>query len=396
MAQDEQPSAFTPAQKLEIQQLIQQAVQTALDARGVQNTRDIASPQPSSTSACQSRSSSPLRLSQLQDYGKSSESSVPQIEPWNGEEVGYFHPDLADDNDAAVVVIDNRVHYRDVHVFIDRVRQVAAVRGSDAVKHQLWVCLRGLALSWYSVELSEHQRRSLRLDTLEDGWISALVEQFKLTKNETEKKLKFASYTMADVRAGVSVRGFAQRVFRYTTATGMNSITEQLLAVWSKLDPELRVHIPQPTPTLTTSEFLDQLSSKEGTWKKIARDMPALSVTQADHLPKSFHVKINSIPKLNGWHDYDTWEFLVRSQLNQYGLGDLIDSTVARPKETHRKYAIWDKLSRRISAWLMLQVEAGIITGLLQLDNHPLQYADETMKSIATIVMGGGDPAHRV
>ncbi|KKA23789.1 hypothetical protein T310_2241 [Rasamsonia emersonii CBS 393.64] len=302
MAQEEL-SAFTPTQKSVIQQMIQEAVQSALDARGAQDPQNATLPQLLSTSARRSRSSSPLRLSQLQERSEQCKSSVPEIEPWNGEELGYFHPDLADEDDAAVGVVNNQVRYRDVHVFVDRVREVAAVRGENTVKHQLWVCLRGLALTWYSVELSEHQRRSLRLASLEDGWISALIEQFQLTKEEAANRLKCASYSMADVGAGVSVRSFAQRIFRYATAMGKDSIMEQLMLVWTKLDPELRAHIPEPTPTLTTSEFLDQLSSKECIWSRIARYMPAVSATQADHLPKALSPNFDPIPKLKGCQD---------------------------------------------------------------------------------------------
>jgi hypothetical protein len=386
MERADESLAFTPAQKLEFQQMVQNAIQKALNAQAIQNTRHTAPTQPPLTLARQLLLNS--RMPQLQSNGGQ---MGPKMEPWNGEELGYFHPDLADQNDAAVVVLDNKVHYRDVHVFTARVREVAAVKGEDTIKHQLWVCLRGAALSWYSVELSEHQRQWLRLTTLEDGWIRSLVGQFKLMKEDAEEKLKrLCLYSMADVRAGASIRVFAHRVLRYATAMGIDSIPDRLYQVWIKLAPELQVHIPRPTATLTTVEFLNQLSSKEQrTWQKTAVNVPGLSLTQADSLPASLPGKFESIPKLKGWHDYDNWEFLVRSQLYQYSMSDLISPELRRPTEMHRKYATWVKLSRMVSSWILLQLDMEIVSDLLASDEE-IQYADEAMDWIRRVVFDDG------
>jgi len=216
------------------------------------------------------------------------------------------------------------------------------------------------------------------------------VEQFKLTPKEADKRLKSVHYSLADLRSGMSVRGFAQRVLRYTAAVGADSVLNQLLQIWTKLDPVFQLHVPQPTPDLTTIEFLDLLCSKEKIWRKIARNVPALPLTQADHLPESVEVmKLDQILNLASWN-YETWKLLVHSQLNQYYLGDLIDWRLERPSETHIKYRTWDKLSRRVNAWLMLQLEDEMLTDLLDL-HGPLVYADETMKAVSTIMDGDLD-----
>lgn len=88
----------------------------------------------------------------------------------------------------------------------------------------------------------------------------------------------------------------------------------------------------------------------------------------------------------------------MRTQLNKYYLCDLVDSDIARPKETHRRYCTWENLSRKVNAWLILQLEPAIITGLLELGRPLVQYsvhADQTMNAIATIVMGGRDAGQK-
>lgn len=40
--------------------------------------------------------------------------------------------------------------------------------------------------------------------------------------------------------------------------------------VWTRLEPYLRRDIPEPTPTTTLTQFLEQLESRSGIWKDIA------------------------------------------------------------------------------------------------------------------------------
>ncbi|KAN0067958.1 hypothetical protein V8E54_013886 [Elaphomyces granulatus] len=146
---------------------------------------------------------------------------------WRTDDLGYFHPDLPDSRDSAVRTVANQTHYRDVLVFLDRLRDLAILKGDDIVRSNIHASLRGSPLAWYSTELTDFERSSLRHMLLEEGWFKMLRQRFKMRPSMALAKLTEATYTLADVRAGKSVRSFAQSIFRYALAASIfNQITQ--------------------------------------------------------------------------------------------------------------------------------------------------------------------------
>ena len=60
--------------------------------------------------------------------------------------------------------------FRDVHLFVERVRDIAAVRGHGLVRQNLSTCLKGTALAWYTSKLIPDQKRLLRLGNKTEEW----------------------------------------------------------------------------------------------------------------------------------------------------------------------------------------------------------------------------------
>ena len=176
--------------------------------------------------------------------------------------------------------VANQTHYRDVLVFLDRLRDLAILKGDDIVRSNIHASLRGSALAWYSTELTDFERSSLRHMPLEEGWFKMLRQRFKMRPSMALAKLTEATYTPADVRAGKSVRSFAQSIFRYALAADITSVFNQITQAWSKLSPQLRRDVPEPTPQTTMTEFLTQLEAKEAIWKDIAQVQPPRGYTR--------------------------------------------------------------------------------------------------------------------
>lgn len=71
--------------------------------------------------------------------------SVPtHIKEWNAEEIGYFDPKY--EETGPMITVEKSVFYRDVFSFIDRLQDMAVVRGHDKMRIVLSQCLRGAAL----------------------------------------------------------------------------------------------------------------------------------------------------------------------------------------------------------------------------------------------------------
>jgi len=73
---------------------------------------------------------------------------------WRIED-GYFNPGLSDPGDAAVKSLQNHTYYRDVYVIVERLKDLQAIEGEDLVRNNIHASLRGCALDWYTVELTD-------------------------------------------------------------------------------------------------------------------------------------------------------------------------------------------------------------------------------------------------
>ena len=191
------------------------------------------------------------------------------VKPWTPEEIGFFDPD-GDLSEGAVATVGRHVFYRDVYVFIDRLKDMAPLRGEDRLRIVIPQCLRGSAIIWHTTELSEMEKAYLRTATVAQ-WESALTHRFKERAPVALAKLQSIRYTMADAKAGKDPRAVAQDIFRHAKAAHLDSIQNQLTMAWNALDCEFRFQIPEPTTTSTIRQFLHDLDSHAGIWHEIAR-----------------------------------------------------------------------------------------------------------------------------
>jgi hypothetical protein len=56
---------------------------------------------------------------------------------------------------------------------------VALFKGELVVKVNIYSCLQGSALEWYTIELTQEEKKRLQDSSLEEGWLGALTACFK-------------------------------------------------------------------------------------------------------------------------------------------------------------------------------------------------------------------------
>jgi len=202
---------------------------------------------------------------------------------WKPDDIGYFDPEFDGQGpDAGLIGSSSRhVYYRDVYTFVDRLRVLAPIKGLDALRVTIPACLRGSALLWHTVELTEMERELLGNAGLEQ-WYTILIKRFKERAPSALRNIQENKYTMADAYKGKSPRVFAQELFRHAKAAEMTSVYNQLVVAWNNLDLEFRVHVPEPQPTTTMSQFLELLDSKTSLWSEMARKHHRASATASN------------------------------------------------------------------------------------------------------------------
>ena len=175
---------------------------------------------------------------------------------FKAEEIGYFHPDLDKSYGEGDVVFSGKdTLIRDVHLFCDRIRDVAELRGPNLVKASLPGCLRGIALQWYMHELSQGLKLGMRHDTGVQIWCDELTKRFKTDPSKALDKLYAAKYTMDDARNQREPIDHVQAVIRYGKSAALNE-ENQLIFAWKGLDPQLQRDIRIPRSDTTVAEFI--------------------------------------------------------------------------------------------------------------------------------------------
>lgn len=155
-------------------------------------------------------------------------------------------------------------------MFIDRAKDYATVTSDDVVKKNLFTCLRGDALRWYTSEMIEAEKRLLRYGEGLAEWETALTERFKESPAVAAKILANARYTFDDARRMREPREYAQTIVRAVKATGEITFT-QLLTIYNGLEVEFQRDVAIPESTTTLSNFLLGLDSKKNIWWEIGK-----------------------------------------------------------------------------------------------------------------------------
>ena len=81
--------------------------------------------------------------------------SAHEIRP---EDFGYFYPDLYNEDDAPIVILEGKTYYRDLIWFIEEIQDAARHFEERLVKINLLWCLKEIAAQWLYNELTAKER----------------------------------------------------------------------------------------------------------------------------------------------------------------------------------------------------------------------------------------------
>ena len=92
--------------------------------------------------------------------------SDPSRTSFKAEELGFFDPELPIEYGSGDVVRTGKdTIYRSVHLFVQRITDMASIKGDKIVNYNLPLYLRGAALEWYSRQLTVLEKEDLRVNT---------------------------------------------------------------------------------------------------------------------------------------------------------------------------------------------------------------------------------------
>ena len=196
-------------------------------------------------------------------------------ERFRESEIGYFDPKCSETHGKGdYVTIGDKVHYRNVWLFIDSAKSIVTTKGAALVRTNLHRCLRGDAQAWYITELSHAQRLNLHGGHNLRHWEKDLTARFKMNATEAMSLLAEDRYTVDDVRRERQVSSYVQTVIRHCNDAGFATVHQQLSWAWNHLDPGLQRDISRPTASTTVLSFIQKLEDMQSAWRRYyARDV---------------------------------------------------------------------------------------------------------------------------
>lgn len=143
-------------------------------------------------------------------------------ERWNSIDVDFFDLHYEDDKFDSMIYTRRDTIFRDVHLFNERVKDVAAIKFEKLVAKNLYICLRDTALKWYTSKLFDMKKRLLKL--LLKEWTNALMSRFKKSSSVTLIIIIIEKYIMNDAYRRQESRAYAQIILRDVKLAKMSFI----------------------------------------------------------------------------------------------------------------------------------------------------------------------------
>ena len=206
--------------------------------------------------------------------------------PWNAKELGFF-----DDNyggktvhtgGAAIEHADSRAIFRDVRLFLERAKDLAASRGA-VVRENLEMSLLGSAMDWWLGELSEAEKRLVKYGASDSDlseWSRLLLDRFSTPPNVAIDAVLKERYTFRDAASQREPREYAQRILRSAKDAGMTNVRNLVDIIYNGIDLELRKDVRKPDEATTINSFLKSIDSCKHEWWEYAVRRPRNAIAE--------------------------------------------------------------------------------------------------------------------
>ena len=190
------------------------------------------------------------------------------VSDWKSKDIEFFDSkyEKSAHIDDSIVNVDRHVFYRDVYIFIDRLKNMTSLREKNKLRIVISQCLRDTVLIWHSAKLSDFEKNLLRNRATLINWYDALIVKFKKRASKILEKLQRLRYIMIDVRNARNSRLYAQKIFRHVRSTELDSVFNQLIMTWSNLDWKFRQHVSESDSDVIIRQFLEELNKRIEVW----------------------------------------------------------------------------------------------------------------------------------
>ena len=122
---------------------------------------------------------------------------------WNAANLEFFDS-LYDEKFAAtrnaIEHSEKNIYFRDVYIFIERIKNIAQIKENLIVRNNLYICFRETILAWYTFNFENDQKRLVKLSDEIEKWIRVLLKKFRQFSSTIMTTVTRKRYTMNDAK----------------------------------------------------------------------------------------------------------------------------------------------------------------------------------------------------
>ncbi len=184
---------------------------------------------------------------------------------WNSSDVEFFDLNYEDSFKSELMIhINKKTIFRDIHLFNERVKNIAVIKDEKMIAENLYICLWDIALKWYVFKLTDMKKRLLKL--LLDEWHWTLLSQFKKSSVIAFTTITTEKYIMSDVYQRRESREYAQIILREVRSAKIIFIYNQLFLIYNEIDLKLQRNLKSLELKTMINDWLQQLNWYKEMW----------------------------------------------------------------------------------------------------------------------------------
>ena len=185
------------------------------------------------------------------------------------ENIDYFDSRRENEKNTKIIVnVDRHVYYKNVFVFIDRLKNFEKKSFDHRVREFIVECLREDVIIWHELKLKAIEKNMYR-DVFVNQWCKRLIRRFKERDSQILKNLQVERYNMQNARNDKTFKVYVQNIMRHFFAIEFNFTYNQLIMTWNNLNFEFKMQIFESTTTTTLVFFFDFLNVKVNVWHEM-------------------------------------------------------------------------------------------------------------------------------
>jgi hypothetical protein len=162
--------------------------------------------------------------------------------------------------------VEKNIYFRDVHLFLKRVKDVTKVKDVAQIRKNLFTCLQELALQWYISKLSENIKNLLKYDNEIEYWKKELLKKFKESVSVVMTSLIKKKYTMKNVKRRRKSRKYVEMILRAAKSAKLISKISQIFLIYNEIDVKFQRNIFMFKSDTKLDNFLTNLNDCKNVW----------------------------------------------------------------------------------------------------------------------------------